>query len=71
MGNIASVLVPLGAQLIKGNGSTPSLDSGINTSGSAYDLNSGNGALINSTPSTTQWLIIGAIVLGGLFLLKK
>ena len=46
--------------------------SGVNSEGSEYNLNDGTAAsLINSTPSTSQWLIIGAIVLGGIFLWKK
>lgn len=74
MGQAASVLLPLGAQLIKGNGSTPpSLASGLNSSGSYYNLTSGgsNQPLIQGGFSTTTLLIIGGVALAALFLLKK
>lgn len=76
MGNAASVLLPLGAQLIKGNGSPAvpnSSAASLNTAGSAYDLNSNDQAapLIQAGFSTTTLLIVGGVVLAALFLWKK
>lgn len=73
MGQLASVLAPLGAQLIKGNGQPPTSSSaGLNTAGSSYNLVSGGGntPLIQNGFSTTQILVIGAVILA-FFLIKR
>ena len=74
MGQAASLLLPMGAQLLKGNGSPPSsLDYGLNASGSSFNLNSGNsaGSLITNGFSTNTLLIIGGVALVALFLIKR
>lgn len=76
MGLLSTLLQPVGAIAGKvfGGGSVPDNSSAaLNTSGSYYGLNSstGNSPLIQSGFTTTQLLIVGAVVLGGLFLWKR
>jgi hypothetical protein len=73
MGILSTVLQPLGAIFGQKVPASSSSTAALNTSGSAYNLGSNNTAapLINTVPSTTQWLIIGAVVLGGIFLFKR
>lgn len=75
MGQVASLLQPVGA--IFGLGKSASVpnnsSAGLNTAGSAYNLNSNNqGApLIQGGLSITTLLIVGGVILAGLYFWKK
>ncbi len=67
---------PSGAQ--GGGGSVPSLtqsarsqaSAGLDSSGSAYDLRSATGDFIIGGGSKNNWVMIAAVVLGGVLLLR-
>lgn len=73
MGNIATLLQPLGALFGQKIPSSNAATSALNTSGSAYDLNSNNSAspLISNGLSGLNIAIIGGVALVLLLFWKK